>query len=135
VPLGPPIVAVSFKEQEAADYRDQLRECLDRWLALDYRNLTHRRLRVPYVEERTEWRTNEPPEPPAKLWHFFNPTKDQNIREILSSISPAVASLMHNLNHQGQVDRLDAVKPLARLLQEFGVLDPTAQGFVKNEEG
>ena len=135
VPLGPPIVSVSVKEQEAVEYRDQLRKCLNRWLALDYRNITHYRLKVPYVEEWTEWTTNEPPEPPTKLWHFFNTGKDRNIPEILSSISPAVASLMKNLNIQGQVDRLNAVKPLARLMKEFRVLDPTAQEFVKDEEG
>ena len=114
VPLGPPIVSVSVKEQEATEFRDQVRSCLDRWVALDYRNLTHRRLKVPYVEEWVEWQTNQPPEPPGQLFHFFNPTPDQNIKEILASISPAVASLMHNLNHQGQLEKLEAVKPLAR---------------------
>ncbi|MEK7205307.1 MAG: hypothetical protein AAB254_07330, partial [candidate division NC10 bacterium] len=77
---------------------------------------------------------NEPPTPPGKLWHFFNPTPDQNVREILSSIAPAIASLMHNLNHQKQYDKLDVVKPLAALIHGYGLLDGTATGFVTDEK-
>jgi hypothetical protein len=131
VPLGPPIVCVEVKEQEAPEFRDRLRLCLDAWISLDYRNLTHRALRVPYVEEWTSWNTNELPGPAVQLVHFFNPNRDQNIPEILASISPAIASLMHNLNHQGQVEKLEEVKSLARMLDSYGVLDGTAVNFVR----
>ncbi len=134
VPLGRPIVSVSVKEQEAAAFRDQLRECLDRWLALDYRNLTYMRLKVPYVEEWRDWVTNQPPEPPGTLWHFSSPTKDQNIRDILSSIAPAIASLMHNLKHQKQMEKLGVVKPVAKLIHQYGLLDRTAVNIL-NEGG
>ncbi|HEX4825243.1 MAG TPA: hypothetical protein VFV19_13130 [Candidatus Polarisedimenticolaceae bacterium] len=134
VPLGNPIVSVSVKEHEAAAFRDQVRRCLERWVGLDYRNLTHWRLKVPYVEEWITWVTNEAPEPPAKLWHFFNDNPDQNIPEILSSISPAIASLMHNLNHQKQYGKLDVVRPLAALIHTYGLLDPTAIAFVADEK-
>ena len=134
VPLGHPIASVSVKDQEAAEFRDHLRECLDRWLTLDYRNLTHRNLKVPYVEELTDWATNELPREHGTLWHLFGPSKDQNIREILSSIAPAIASLMHNLNHQKQIERLDAVKPVATLIHEYGLLDGTAVNFLKESE-
>lgn len=134
VPLGNPIISVSVKEQEAAQFRDRVRSCLERWVGLDYRNLTHWRLKVPYVEEWVAWITNEPPVPPGKLWHFFNPAPDQNIKEILSSISPAIASLMHNLNHQKQFDKLKRVKPLAALIDTYGLLDGTAKDFVTDGE-
>jgi len=134
VPLGPPIVSVAVKEHEAVEFRDQVRRCLDSWVGLDHRNLTHKRLSVPYVEEWTHWNTNEPPGPEVLLRHFFNPGHDANIREILASISPAVASLMHNLNHQRQLEKLDHVKPLARMLDAYGVLDRTAVNFVKKEQ-
>lgn len=130
IPLGNPIVSVSVKEQEAAEFREQIRGCLERWVGLDYRNLTYRRLKVPYVEEWITWVTNEPPTPPGNLWCFHNPTHDKNIKEILSSISPAIASLMHNLNRQGQYDKLEVVKPLASLIHEYGLLDETATRFV-----
>ncbi len=134
VPLGCPIVSVSVKDQEAAEFRNELRECLDRWLALDYRNLTYMRLGVPYVEELIHWETNKPPDRPGTLWHFFGATKDQNIREILSSVAPAIVSLMHNLNHQRQMEKLEAVKPLAKLIHEYGLLDGTAVNFLKESE-
>jgi hypothetical protein len=124
---------VAVKEHEAVAFRDQVRHCLDSWVGLDYRNLTHKRLGVPYVEEWTTWLTNEPPGPSVQLRHFFNPTPDQNIKEILASISPAVASLMHNLNHQKQFEKLEEVKPLARMLDAYGVLDGTAVNFVRTQ--
>jgi hypothetical protein len=134
VPLGNPIVSVSVREHEAIAFRDQVRSCLERWVGLDYRNLTHWQLKVPYVEEWVSWSTNAPPVPPGKLWHFFNATPDQNIKEILASIAPAVASLMHNLNHQGQLEKLKVVTPLATLAHAYGLLDPTAIGFVGGKE-
>jgi hypothetical protein len=130
VPLGDPIVSVSLKEQEAQTYRDQLRECLDRWLALDYRNIIHYRLHVPYVEEWREWVTNEPPEPPGAFWHFFNPTPEYNIGAILRSISPAIASLLHNLACQRQTNKVEAVRPLARLIRDYGLLDRSAEQYL-----
>ena len=130
VPLGHPIISVSVVHQEVQAHRDQLRECLNRWLALDYRNIIHYRLKVPYVEEWIRWVTNEPPEPPGAFWHFSNPTPEYNISTVLRSISPAIASLLHNLSCQQQTDKVEAVRPLARLIRDYGFLDPTAEQFL-----
>ena len=56
------------------------------------RNSALSRLKVPYVEECHEWVANESPQMPGQLWHFFNSTPDQNVREILSSLTPAIAA-------------------------------------------
>lgn len=131
VPLGPPIASIWVKEQEANKFREQLRSCLDAWLSLAYRNLTHRRLDIPYVEEWTTWTANEPPSVPPGFWHFYNPTHEQNVSRILRSIAPAVGTLMHNLNSQSQGEKLNALRPLAGLLNEYGLLDQTLAGFLE----
>jgi hypothetical protein len=130
VPLGHPVVSVSVKEHEASEFRDQLRACLDAWLALAYRNLTHRRLGVPYIEEWSAWKTNEPPQSPPGFWHFYSPAVEQNVPDILRSIAPAIGTLMHNLNSQDQTPKVDALRPLALLLHEYGLLDETLLGFL-----
>jgi hypothetical protein len=124
VPLGKPIIEVFLKEQEAQDYRDRLRECLDRWVELDYMNVTYRRLKVPFTVEWSEWETNVPPKSSAKVWQYWNPTLDKNIPEVLSSIAPAVSSLLLNLRAQGQLDKLELVLPIAHLVRQYGLLDP-----------
>ena len=52
---------------------------------------------------------------------------DKNIPEVLSSIAPAVSSLLLNLKAQDQVDELKLVLPIARLVKQYGFLDPMAE--------
>ena len=113
-----------MKEQEAQDYRDRLRECLSRWVELDYANVTYRRMKVPFTAEWMEWETNVPPELAARIFHYWNPTFDKNIPEILSSIAPGITSLLLNLRAQQQLEKVKLVLPIAHLAREYGVLDP-----------
>lgn len=134
VPLGNPIVSVSVKEQEGTQFRDAARACFENWLGLEYRNLIHHQQNVPFVEEWLTWTTNAPPGPPAHFWHFHNSTPGKNIREILSSIAPALGSLAHNLNDQKQFEKLDSVRPMLSLLQEYDLLDVTLVNFLEGNK-
>jgi hypothetical protein len=125
VPLGQPVVSVSLDQEDTRERRDNVRECLDRWVHLESRNVRHYQMKVPYTEEWMEWTPNTAPTFPGKLWHYYNPTRDQNVPEILSSIGPAVASLYHQLRIQRQDAKVEQVVPLCRLLEEYGNLDVT----------
>lgn len=125
VPLGKPVVDVSVEDEQTHKWRDMIRTCLDRWVQMEARNVRHHQMGVPYTEEWVDWSPNEPPAFPSQLWHYFNPTPDQNVPQILSAIGPAVASLYHQLRVQGQDRKLAQVLPLCRLLSEYGCLDGT----------
>jgi hypothetical protein len=124
VPLGEPIIEVFLKEQEAQGSRDMLRECLRRWVELDYTNVTYRHLDVPFTAEWMRWDTNVPPEQPARIYHYWNGTFNKNIPEVLSSLAPGITSLILNLNAQGQLEKVEQILPIARLARQYGVLDP-----------
>jgi hypothetical protein len=124
VPLGKPIVDIFLKEQEAEVYRDKLHECLNRWIELEYRNITHRRMNIPYSEEWMGWETNVPPELSARIWHYWNSTADENVPTVLLSIAPAISSLLINLKAQNQTEKLEAILPIAQLAKAYDFLNP-----------
>lgn len=131
VPLGPPIVDVVLSERDIDDQRQVIRTCIESWVELDYRNIRHRKMGVPYFEDWLHWQPNTPPNPTARIWHFWNPVPGYNVPGILRSISPAVTNLMMNLQAQGQTEELHAVVPLAGLLQQYEMLDPMGSDFLK----
>jgi len=124
VPLGRPMVDVFLKEQDAPEYRDQVRKCLGYWLEQDYRNIAHHKTEVPFIEEWMDWTPNVPPESPGRIWHYWSETPGHNVAQLLQAISPAVSSLLKNLDAQSQPDILRRVVPIADLVKEHGLLDP-----------
>lgn len=132
VPLGAPIVDIFLKEQETQDYRDQLRECLNRWVGLDYRNIRHQQSGIPYSVEWADWESNAPPSSSARIWHYWNPGIDKNIAEILGSIAPAITSMLLNLDAQKQIEKLAAIRPVAELARDYDLLDPMGLDYLKS---
>jgi len=123
VPLGKPIFEVDVKKQDAQEYRDSLRECLNKWVELDYRNIRHHQMGVPYTEEWKKWETNVPPSE-REISHYSNAMPDKNIKEIMDSIGPSVTALLCNLRKQGQWGKVQSVAPFAEFAKGYGSLDP-----------
>lgn len=123
VPLGKPIAEILVDDPDRRETRDALRECLNSWLDLDYRNIRHRKMDVPFTEEWISWEANANPFG-KRILHYWNPAYDKNIREILESIAPAAAALLNNLNAQGQMEKLNAIVPFLHLIRDYGLLDP-----------
>jgi hypothetical protein len=127
IPLGRPIFQLLVRDQSLAHSRCDLRRCLDEWLRLDYKNIMHHRMDIPYMEEWTEWRPNEVPLG-LKYHVYHNPEPNQNVREILGSIEPAVVALYANLCRQRQLQKLASLRPILRLIRDYGA---THQDFVE----
>jgi len=137
VPLGKPIAVVGVNDPETRDRRDMLRKCLDAWVELDYRNIRHYRMGVPYTEEWEQWGPNVPPsrQERTRITYFSNPTPDKNIKEILLSFAPAVVALLHNLQAQNQEEKLRSVIPTARLVRDYKLLDQIGEEVLQELEG
>jgi hypothetical protein len=135
IPLGKPVVQFALDQDEAPEQCDIIRKCIDTWVYLESRNLRHYKMHVPYTEEWKEWSPNVPPESGIQLWHYFNPTPDKNVREILAAISPGVASLFHQLRVQKQDQKLEQVIPICHLLGEYECLDKSvADEVIKRDQ-
>lgn len=106
VPLGPPIVDIAVNDEESPEHRDLIRRCLNAWIELDYRNVRHFRMGIPYYEEWYSWETNVPPSPSTRIWHFWASETEKNIREIFDAIGPAIAALLNNFRAQKQGEKL-----------------------------
>ena len=134
VPLGKPIFDIELKQQETKEYRDNLRLCLDRWLELDYRNIIHYRMQVPFTSEWADWEPNTPPGPVVKFRHYHNSMPDKNIYNILSSMAPASVALFRNLEVQGQHAKLKHVLPIMRLMNAYGVPEPAIPTILEDQD-
>lgn len=134
VPLGPPIWDLNARENTPPELRKVLAKTLEQWLEIDYKNILHSRLRIPITIEWQHWQRNAPPTPPLKIIHNRSNRPDDHIPEILRSIAPAVASLLHNLNAQTRRQDLDSVVGVARLIKDYGFLDRTVDDILSGLE-
>jgi len=120
VPLGRPVIDVKVSDLESKEVRDQLYQCLDRWISLDRRNITHHQLGIPCSFQFAHWEPNEIPEDSnIRPIPFSNPVEDQNIKKILSAITPGIMGLMYNFRRQNQHDHIGKVAPIVELLEEY----------------
>ena len=119
VALGNPILDLTPQEIEDPEFRHRAYVCLKHWVEIDRRNLVHHQLGIPFTIEPEHWETNKAPSDSLVIYIDFNPTPDMNIGRILSSIAPAIVSLVFNFHAQGQTKKLQSVKPMLRLLAEY----------------
>jgi hypothetical protein len=69
------------------------------------------------------WRPNIPPRGRVKYLALANPTPHQNVRKILTAIRPGLTTLAFNFRLQGQLGRMEAVRPLAEVLRSYRLQD------------
>lgn len=121
IPLGKPVVELSL-DHDDENRLATIRLTLDAWLSLEYVNIMQRNLGIPYYLEWQSWQSNQTPEPARVVYAFWNSEPGANISTILTSISPAIESLLLHLRHQNDFDRAQAIISLAHWLKEEGLL-------------
>lgn len=123
VPLGAPIVSIFLKEEDTHEQRERIRVCLDGWLALEYQNIWHYQMRIPYSLDVLKYQTNQPPNFTGSVRSFryhISREPEAHVRSILLSIAPAIESLIRNLAAHKQADKLVEVLPIAHLARAYG---------------
>ncbi len=118
IPLGKPVVEIAVKSLQDEEYCGRLYECLDRWITLDRKNITHHQMGIPFSWQYLEWEPNKPPEK-ATVNSFGNPKPERNINEIFNGIEPGIISLAQNLLLQKQTGKIKKVVPILELMADY----------------
>lgn len=130
VPLGPPVVTLRASKMKDRGVRAAAARCLEAWIELDQQNIAFWKQNVPYVLEYMRWKSNAAPRGRKKYVVLGNTRPDQNIKQILLAIRPGLTALAFNFKLQKQLDRMESVRPLSRVLRAYRLLDSKLPGIL-----
>ena len=134
IDLGPPFLRLTKEDMDDPGFRQRAvtilrtRICYDRLMLMRFHQF------IPFLTGITQWTTNSPQTPEARIWQFWDPRPGANIQRLCETVSLVLINLGAHLQWQNDQAAYKLL-PVLEWLDANGHLDPMGKGLLAGLQG